>query len=375
MSIPAKYKDKEVLRGARYPLWGCPCGRNNNWRSRIRCSCGKVSPHVRDAIRAHEAVEQHQSEAGTGRKTYDARSKDTDWKSAKIARLERELEAAKGANSSSSAQTSGGKTYLEAAAGATHSSDQAEGGGKCGGKDIGALYQAYAMYAKQFGKDDDMALAAKKKWEDAKVEKSKAKPMGDQIKEVEWRLKKREEAKGKAEAKVAELATDLELLQKELEEAKGEVDRLAALAAEDAKTAKELHQQVAKGIDVSGEAKEENLADKVRAQGPNFAGLAKQIEEMLAREEVERKVAAEAAAAAADAARSSTAGDAPMGQTGNGGGDKRTIEELDEEDDFEELAKVLQEKEGLSLSAEQLGSVIKIRTQSLKKAKTAATSS
>eukprot|EP00959_Pyramimonas_sp_CCMP1952_P086016 1799174-Pyramimonas_sp.AAC.1 len=30
-----------VLRGPREPVWGCQCGKNNNWACRIVCSCGR----------------------------------------------------------------------------------------------------------------------------------------------------------------------------------------------------------------------------------------------------------------------------------------------------------------------------------------------
>ena len=45
-----------VLQGPRTPTWGCSCGKNDNWASRITCSCGRSAPRrvVADAQRADQ---------------------------------------------------------------------------------------------------------------------------------------------------------------------------------------------------------------------------------------------------------------------------------------------------------------------------------
>eukprot|EP00959_Pyramimonas_sp_CCMP1952_P174376 3644311-Pyramimonas_sp.AAC.1 len=34
----------DVLHGPRTPLWGCACGAERNWASKIRCRCGRSAP-------------------------------------------------------------------------------------------------------------------------------------------------------------------------------------------------------------------------------------------------------------------------------------------------------------------------------------------
>ena len=41
--MPAPPQAK-VLRGPREPVWGCQCGKHNNWACRIVCSCGRPAP-------------------------------------------------------------------------------------------------------------------------------------------------------------------------------------------------------------------------------------------------------------------------------------------------------------------------------------------
>ena len=45
-----------VLQGPRTPTWGCSCGKNDNWASRITCSCGRSAPRrvVADAQKADQ---------------------------------------------------------------------------------------------------------------------------------------------------------------------------------------------------------------------------------------------------------------------------------------------------------------------------------
>ena len=51
----------EVLPGPRRPEWGCACGTDGNWASRLSCrSCGKAAPSWwRDRAKAKAKEQEH----------------------------------------------------------------------------------------------------------------------------------------------------------------------------------------------------------------------------------------------------------------------------------------------------------------------------
>ncbi|CAK0849203.1 unnamed protein product [Prorocentrum cordatum] len=60
-----------VLRGPREPVWGCQCGKNNNWACRIVCSCGrqasqKVANAAKKADQEARDKKPSQRAGGTG---------------------------------------------------------------------------------------------------------------------------------------------------------------------------------------------------------------------------------------------------------------------------------------------------------------------